>query len=215
VVDATRPGCGLLPEPPAPDSPARPTALAQAPPPAPACADPIGRWRTAVAATRPAAIVLDLSADAVPRREPSALPAPCDPQFRAMYRSLVAEAVGVLTVGAPQRPILVTRLQDGTGRVEVDAGRRCLDALVVEAAMTHPTLVAFDPDGPLCPAGRCRSVGEPGAPRLGDGVHLTGAGIAALAGPLGERLVVELAAAGTPASGRGCAPGREEAEDEC
>jgi len=213
VVDATRPGCGLLPDPPAPGSPGRPTALAQAPQPAPTCADPMGRWRTTLAATRPAAVVLDLSADAAPRRGPKALPGPCDPQFRVIYRSLVAEAVGVLTAGAPQRPILVTTMQDSTGRVDVDARRGCLDALIVEAAMTHPAVVAFDADGQLCPAGYCRAVGEPGAPRLVDGVHLTGAGIAALAGPLEDRLDTELAAA--QVSGTGCAPGREVAEDEC
>ncbi|MGI5127883.1 acyltransferase family protein [Pseudonocardia sp. CA-107938] len=215
VVDATRPGCGLLPEPPAPDSPARPTALAQAPQPAPACADQIDLWRTAVLTTRPAAVVLDLSADAAPRRGPGVPSSPCDPQFRTTYRSLVADAVGVLTTRAPHRPILVTT-QDGTG---VDARGGCLDALLVEAAMTHPAVVAFDTDGPLCPAGYCRTVGEPGAPRLGDGVHLSAAGIAALGRPLEERLAVELARArtpaSTPASGTGCSPGGEEVQDGC
>lgn len=192
VVDATRPGCGLLAEPPAPGAPARPTALAQAPAPTPDCADPIGRWRAAVAAVRPSAIVLDLSADAAPRAAASGLPGACDPAFRPRYRSLVGDAVRALTAGAPDRPILVTTVRDDTGRAAVDAVRGCLGALVVEAAATYPAVVPFDTDRPLCPGGYCRTVGDHDAPLLGDGVHLTDAGISALAAPLAERVAAEL-----------------------
>ena len=172
-----------------------------------------------VAATRPVAVVLDLSADAAPRRAPSTLPAPCDPAFRALYRALVTDAVGALTAGAPGRPVLVPALGTDTGRPSADARSSCLDALLVEAVATHAALVRFDPDGPLCPVGYCRTVGEPGAPRFGDGVHLTGAGIAALAGPLEDRLVTLLAPDATATRTRGfatgCAPDREGIEDGC
>ncbi|MDN5860814.1 MAG: acyltransferase family protein [Pseudonocardia sp.] len=189
VVDATRSGCGLLPVAAVPGSPARPTALGQAPAAAPDCADPLGWWRSAVAAARPAAVVVDLSADAGTRPATSRLPGPCDPAFRPLYRALVADAVTALTADSPARPILVTTGRDQTG---ADGSRRCLDALVVEAAMTHPEVVAFDPAMLLCPAGYCPTVGERGAPLLPDGVHLTDAGISALAAPLGQLVATEL-----------------------
>ncbi len=206
VIDATRSGCGLLPGAQVSGSPARPTALAQAPARTPVCTDPLGSWRAAVAAARPAAVVVDLSVDAAPRPASSGLPSACDPAFRPLYRELIADAVDTLTTGAPSRPILFTTVRDDTGHPDADAARGCLGALVVEAVASYPAVVPFDLDRPLCPGGFCRTVGEPGAPLLGDGVHLTDAGISALAAPLEERLAAELGADRTAARAREAGP---------
>jgi hypothetical protein len=170
VLDATRPGCGILPTAVPQPGRARMSAGAELPGPAgPACPDWPQRWRAEVVAHHPVAIVLDLAADAAPVRVPATAPTPCDPGFRSYYRTLVATAVDVLSGPDDRVPVLLADARMGTG--EAAGAARCFDALVADAAATYPTLVPLDLEALLCPGGVCRTVTEFGQPSS-DGVHL-------------------------------------------
>lgn len=174
VVDASRPGCGLLAEAPATGPQARTTAAAQAPTAATNCGDWPQAWRDRIAAVRPAVVVVDLSADAAARTS-SAAPVACESTFRLRYRELMGQAVGVWTAGAPGRPVLLTTARDNG----MDGSVRCLNALVGESAGTYRELSRLDVDEQLCPNGTCRTHTLDGEPLL-DGTRLTGAGLAEL-----------------------------------
>jgi len=171
VRDATRPGCGLLPSGLPQSERPRVSADAQlAGPQALPCGGWQERWRAAVDELRPAAVVLDLGADAAPARVPGTVPTPCDPAFRGHYRVLLAEAVAVLgdPPGAP--PVLLADAMAGTGAA--GAAARCFNALVSDAVATYPTLVPLDFEALLCPGGVCRTSTEFGRPSY-DVAHLS------------------------------------------
>lgn len=144
VVDGARPGCGLLPTPSlAGSSTARTPALAQAPPTASDCQEWLRGWRPRIAALRPDAVVVDLGADAALRAGADADPSPCDPQFRARYRTLFADAVRLWTEGATDRPVLLTNHRQPTAEAG-DGARRCFSALMTESAGTYRAVVPLD-----------------------------------------------------------------------
>lgn len=143
VVDASRPGCGLLPAA-APATGTRTGTRGQLPlAPPPLCGDGIERARADVVGSVPAAVVVDLAADA----GRAGSPGPCDPAFRTRYRALLAEAAGIWTAGAPAGPVLVVDGPPGSR-----AGR-CLDALLAEAVVDHGALVPLPIQASLCPFG--------------------------------------------------------------
>lgn len=170
VLDATRPGCGILPTAVPQPERARTSATAQLPGPSGTpCADWPQRWRAAVATHHPVAVVLDLGADAAPVRTPATAPTPCAPGFRPYYRSLVAAAVGALSGPDEGVPVLLADARTTGG--EAAGAARCFNAQLADAAATYPTLVPLDFEALLCPGGVCRTVAEFGQPSS-DGVHL-------------------------------------------
>lgn len=176
VTEDTRPGCGLLPGAPALATPARLSAQAQLPgPPVAPCGGWQRRWRDLVTAERPAAVLLDLSGDAGPGRNP------CDAAFRARYRPLLAEAATILSAGSDGGPVLVADARQGAG----EGPGRCLQALIAEAVAARGALVPLDIDALLCPDAIC-------PPLRDDTAHLTGSAIDRLRPRLAEAVTVEL-----------------------
>lgn len=172
VVDGSRPTCGLLATVPASGSPARTTALAQVPAAVAVCGDWPQSWPTLVEMVQPAAVVVELGADAAPRARPTD-PGPCDPAFRAGYRSLVQRAVGIWTAGAPARPVLLATVRDdGT-----DSSARCLNALVAESAGSYRQVAQLDVNRQLCPDGTCRTHTLDGRPLFRPDGRLSPAGL--------------------------------------
>ena len=146
------------------------------------CGDWAERARADIAASRPAAVVVDLAADSGARSDPQT---PCDPAFRARYRSLLGEAVGIWTAGASSRPVLVL-----DGSLGTRAGR-CLDALLAEAVVDRPALVPLPVRSLLCPPGR--------ADCDGTGRTLDDAQRVALGRAMGDAVAAELGATSTQA----------------
>lgn len=184
VADGSRPGCGLLAAPSAGGPQARTTARAQAPATAPNCGDWPRAWTARIAAVQPDVIVVDLSADTTPRGASSTVAAPCDPAFRAGYRSLLEQAVDVWTHDAAARPVLLTTARDDGTSGSV----RCLNALVGEAAGSYRELAQLDVDGQLCPNESCRTYTLGGEPLLDGGTRLSRAGLAELGSWLAESI---------------------------
>lgn len=183
VSDGSLPDCGLYPVPPPAPARGRTTADAQLPV-APiaysdACLGWKGRWRDLGRRTRPAALVVDLSADAAARRSGAAVVSPCDPDYRRAYRGLLAQAAVVWETMLPGGPVLLANAREGTG--EADAGSsRCFNALVAETVASNPSIRLLNIDDLLCPDAQCRGSGKHG-PLYVDGVHLSRAGMADLA----------------------------------
>jgi hypothetical protein len=138
VIDGSQSGCGLLAAPSGLVQAAQTTALAQAPATARDCSQWQTRWRDQVAAVAPAAIVVSLDTDGAPR---PGTPSPCDPAFRALYRSLFAKAVALWSAGDPTRPVLLALPVDLT----VSGTPRCFDALLAELAGSYGAVVPLDP----------------------------------------------------------------------
>lgn len=180
VLDRSRPGCGLLPGPPAAPSTARRSAHAQLPAPTAApCGDGVAQWRELIASDQPDLLLIDLSGDAASGQGPT----PCDPEFRALYRPLLASAIESWTAGAPGRPVLVA---DVANVVDLSSGR-CLQALISESVAAEEALVRLDVDELLCPEGRCAPPFD-ATPLRADAVHLNARALEAL-GPLLEEAV--------------------------
>jgi peptidoglycan/LPS O-acetylase OafA/YrhL len=149
VFDGSRAGCGLLPEPnpyEAAKYPTRTTAQAQAPGSVSQCADWQQRWASLMTAIGPAAVVLDLSADAAPRG-PEATPPACTPAFRAQYRELFAAAVATVGDGQQRSILLVTNHRSILGAD--DGTRRCFNALLVEFAASYRSVAPLSMENHL------------------------------------------------------------------
>jgi peptidoglycan/LPS O-acetylase OafA/YrhL len=156
VVDASRPGCGLLPAAAAVTT-ARTTAQAQAPAGVAECGDGAQQWRARIAAVDPDVIVADFSNDAA-----HGVPGPCDPAFRTTYRTLFGSALNAWTDGDPERPILLATVPHTDQAV--DLARRCENAMVVELIGAHRAVWSLDLDGLLCPEDACRTTTKAGQP---------------------------------------------------
>ncbi|MGE3284777.1 MAG: acyltransferase family protein [Pseudonocardia sp.] len=208
VLDAARPGCGILA--PAPTRLPIPTGTRGQLPYAPASACPAA----AVAAAD--AVVVDLAADA---RARVGAPDTCDPAFRDPYRSSLAAATAAWTAGDPARPVLVVDGLPGTRG-------RCLDGLLAEAVADRSALVPLLVSPLLCPpdATVCdgtvtrldeRQRGALGR-AVGDAVRaeLTPARVAARAAEQ-RAACAGRASSGIDVSGTEGAGGREEADPEC
>lgn len=135
VLDAARPGCGLLP--PAATRLPGPTSTRGQLVTAPAAACEPAR------AVAPDAVVVDLAADT---RTPVTGPGVCDPAFRDPYRSLLATATATWIADDPTRPVLVVDPPPGS------AGR-CLDGLLAEAVADRSALVPLTLRPLLCAPG--------------------------------------------------------------
>jgi peptidoglycan/LPS O-acetylase OafA/YrhL len=206
VVDASRPGCGLLPAAAAVTT-ARTTAQAQAPAGVAECGDGPQQWRSRIEAVHPDAIVADFSNDAA--RGGPGVPGPCDPAFRATYRTLFKSALDAWTDGDPQRPILLATVPHSDQ--DLDLARRCENALVVELIGGHRAVRSLDLDGLLCPEDACRTSSHGGQPLYDRYGRLTPEGIADI-GPwildvVSERLRAPRDTAATPACASGDAAG--------
>ncbi|MGQ0574130.1 MAG: hypothetical protein ACT4RN_07980 [Pseudonocardia sp.] len=181
VVDATRPGCGLLPGPPTAVTRARLTADAQIPAGSSDCGDWPTGWYAAVGTDRPDAVLIDPSVDL---RRPGV--DPCDPGFRTRYRALLRVAVTVATSGGPQRPVLLATARADAGPA---ASVHCYNALVDETAGTYREVLRLDVHEQLCPDAICRSHTLAGDPLFDGPGRLT----AAARAELGRWLASEVA----------------------
>jgi hypothetical protein len=152
VVDASRPGCGLLPSAGAVTT-ARTTGQAQAPAGVAECGDGPAQWKARIEAVHPDAIVADFSNDAA--RGGPGVPGPCDPAFRTTYRTLFESAVDAWTDGDPQRPILLATVPHSDQ--DLDLARRCENAQIIELIGGHRAVRPLDLDGLLCPEDACRT----------------------------------------------------------
>jgi peptidoglycan/LPS O-acetylase OafA/YrhL len=189
VVDASRPGCGLLPATAAVTT-ARTTTQAQAQVGMAECGDGPRQWRARIDAIQPDAVVVDLASDAA-RSSRNGEPGPCDAGYREPYRALFAEAVEAWTDGAPDRPVLLATVPHEPGRPG-DLPRRCENGLLVELMASYRSVVPLDLDAALCPSEVCRTTTAEGHPLYDGYGRLSAAGVADLAPWLQETVAAEL-----------------------
>jgi peptidoglycan/LPS O-acetylase OafA/YrhL len=189
IVDASRPGCGLLPATAAVTT-ARTTTQAQAPVGLAECGDGAAQWRARIEAVRPDAVIVDLANDAARTNQPGR-PGPCDAAYREPYRELFAQAVAAWTEDARDRPVLLATVPHNPGRAE-DLSRRCQNGLVVELTASYRSVLPLDLDAVLCPYEVCRTTTAEGRPLYDDYGRLSPAGVSDLAPWLQETVAGDL-----------------------
>lgn len=189
VVDASRPGCGLLPAT-ASVTTARTTTLAQAPVGIAECGDGPRQWRARIDAVRPDAVIVDVASDAAITSRYGG-PGPCDAAYREPYRALFAKAVVAWTEDAADRPVLLATVPHDANRPE-DLPRRCENALLVELMASYRSVVPLDLDALLCPDEICRTTTAQGRQLFDDHGRLSADGVIDIAPWLQDTVAAEL-----------------------
>jgi hypothetical protein len=196
VVDASRPGCGLLPATAAVTA-ARTTTQAQAPAGIAECGDGPAQWEARIAAIRPDALIVDLANDAESTSRYGG-PGPCDAEYRPLYRKLFADAVAAWTHDDRTRPVLLATVPHDPER-PADLPWRCQNALLVDLMAGHRSVVPLDLGELLCPGAVCRTETSGGRPLYDGRGRLSPGGVADIAPWLQETVATELRRSEEPA----------------
>ncbi|MGW4205300.1 DUF459 domain-containing protein [Streptomyces sp. NPDC004726] len=136
-------------------------------------------WKDQLENAEPDAVLIHVGWDAVEQRIDGKWLDACDPAYRTRYLKQLASAVAVVDKEAPEAKVLLMNERQFNGAITTEWGQ-CFNDVVddfVKSSAGKAELV--DLDAFLCPNGGCLSE-TPDGKRLypvGDGVHLTEAGM--------------------------------------